>query len=125
MIGRALGGIALACALIAPQIAAADEPPNYPPGGKYHVCNGEMIHVSSLNIRVHCTDGNPMDMSFISWPKTVKFWDGHTAQSASLLPGTPVRVVFTQSLGLRQATEITVYNPQSGAREKTISTTGL
>ena len=124
MVRRVLGGIALGFTLSVPQIAGAEvaEPPPVPPGGSYHVCNGSMVHVSSLNIRVHCTDGNPKDLSFISWPKMAHYWDGRSVQAQVLTPGTPVRVVFTQSMGLRHAEEITVYDPQTGQAGQTLKT---
>jgi hypothetical protein len=124
MVRRVLGGIALGWLLLAPHVAAADteQPPAVPPGGSYHVCNGLMLHVSSLNIRVHCTDGNPKDLSFISWPKLAHYWDGRSVQSQLLVPGTPVRVVFTQSMGLRHAEEITVYDSHTGQAGPTLKT---
>jgi hypothetical protein len=119
MIGRTLAGLALACAVgAAPLFASAAD--NVPPGGKYHTCSGQVLHVSTLNIRVHCTEGNPVDLSFLSWPKVAHFSNGKTIQSELLQPGTPVFVVFTQSLGMRQATDITVYNPQTGQAQTTL-----
>jgi hypothetical protein len=118
MVRRTISGLALACALLAPFAASAAD--NVPPGGKYHTCSGQVVHVSSINIRVHCTDGNPIDLSFLSWPKIAHFSNGRTVQSQLLTPGTPVFVVFTQSLGFRQATDITVYDQQTGQVQTTI-----
>lgn len=83
-----------------------------PPGGKYRDCHGYMRHVSLANVRVHCIDGIPSDMSFISWPKFVDLANGTTIQSKDLKPGTPVHVIFTQSLGLRHAYKVYVANPR-------------
>ena len=82
-----------------------------PPGGKYHDCHGYMSHVSLENVRVHCIDGVPSDMSFISWPKFVNLANGTTIQSKDLKPGTPVHVIYTQSLGIRHAYKVYVANP--------------
>jgi hypothetical protein len=85
---------------------------NTPPGGKYKDCHGYMLHVSAANIRVHCIDGVPKDLSFISWPKSVNLADGTTKQTVSLKPQTPVHVIFTESLGVRHAYKIYVANPK-------------
>lgn len=84
---------------------------NTPPGGKYKDCHGYMLHVSAANIRVHCIDGVPKDLSFISWPKQVNLADGTTKQTVSLKANTPVHVIFTESLGVRHAYKIYVANP--------------
>jgi hypothetical protein len=84
---------------------------NVPPGGKYHDCHGYVRHVSLENVRVHCVDGVPADMSFLSWPKFVDLPNGKTEQSKDLKPGTPVHVVYTFSLGLRHAYKVYVANP--------------
>ena len=120
---RRLAGVVLACTLLAPMgaVLAADQSGQeaLPAGGKWHYCHGTMDHVSSLNIRVHCMDGNPMDMSFISWPKLAHFSDGRTIQSSKLIPGMPVTVAFTMSLGFRHAYEITVNMPGDQSTFKT------
>jgi hypothetical protein len=85
---------------------------NTPPGGKYKDCHGYMLHVSAQNVRVHCIDGVPKDLSFISWPKQVNLADGTTKQITALKPNTPVHVIFTESLGIRHAYKIYVANPQ-------------
>lgn len=104
-----------ACLLLASAVAApaaAAGPGNGPPGGKYRDCHGYMRHVSLQNIRVHCIDGVPADLSFLSWPKFTDLPNGKTVQTNSLKPGTPVHVIFTQSLGLRHAYKIYVANPK-------------
>ena len=85
---------------------------NGPPGGKYRDCHGYMRHVSMQNIRVHCIDGVPADLSFLSWPKFTDLPNGKTVQTNSLKPGTPVHVIFTFSLGIRHAYKIYVANPK-------------
>ena len=84
---------------------------NTPPGGKYKDCHGYMLHVSAENVRVHCIDGIPKDLSFLSWPKQVNLANGTTEQIAGLKPNTPVHVIFTESLGVRHAYKIYVANP--------------
>lgn len=87
-------------------------PGNGPPGGKYRDCHGYVRHVSLENVRVHCIDGVPADVSFLSWPKFVDLPNGKTMQSNDLKPGTPVHVLFTFSLGLRHAYKVYVANPK-------------
>lgn len=84
---------------------------NAPPGGKYRDCHGYVRHVSLQNVRVHCIDGKPADMSFLAWPKFVNLPSGKTMQSKDLKPGTPVHVIYTFSLGLRHAYKVYVANP--------------
>jgi hypothetical protein len=97
-------------AVIAVTLAAG--PGSAPPGGKYHDCHGYVRHVSLENVRVHCIDGVPADISFLSWPKFVNLPNGTTMESKNLKPGTPVHVVFTFSLGLRHAYKVYVANPK-------------
>jgi hypothetical protein len=82
------------------------------PGGKIRHCHGYVRHVSTENIRVHCTDGVPADLSFLYAPnfKTL-FSDGKSVQTKDLKPNTPVHVEFTQSLGIRKAYKIYVADP--------------
>src|SRR5579859_7175761 len=87
--------------MVATPAFGATGPGNGPPGGKYRDCHGYMRHVSLQNIRVHCIDGVPADLSFLSWPKFTDLPNGKTVQTASLKPGTPVHVIFTFSLGIR------------------------
>ena len=112
-----LRGTAMALSLVAffasaPALAASNPGPgNGPPGGKYKDCHGYVRHVSLENVRVHCVDGTPSDMSFLSWPKFVDLPDGKTMESKDLKPGTAVHVVFTTSLGVRHAYKVYVANP--------------
>ena len=82
-----------------------------PPGGKNRDCHGYIRHVSLENVRVHCIDGVPADVSFLSWPKFVDLPNGKTIQSKDLKPGTAVHVIYTQSLGIRHAYKVYVANP--------------
>jgi len=82
------------------------------PGGKIRDCHGYVRHVSSENIRVHCIDGRPADLSFLYAPNfATLFSNGKSVQTKDLKPGTPVHVEFTQSLGVRKAYKIFVANP--------------
>jgi hypothetical protein len=82
------------------------------PGGKIRDCHGYVRHVSTENIRVHCIDGRPADLSFLYAPNyATLFSNGKSIQTKNLKPGTPVHVEFTQSLGIRKAYKIFVANP--------------
>ena len=81
-----------------------------PPGGKNKDCHGYVRHVSVNNIRVHCIDGVPADLSFLSVP-VVSLPGGKTMNTTDLKPNTPVHVIFTQSLGIRHAFKIYVAKP--------------
>lgn len=104
----ALGLAALSASSIA---SAAEMKGALPAGGKYKDCHGYMLHVSDANIRVHCIDGTPADLSFISFPKYGSSKDGKSTQVKDLEPNTPVHVIFTQSLGVRHAYKIYVADP--------------
>jgi hypothetical protein len=95
-------------------IASADQQKyaQTPPGGHYKECHGYVRHISAENVRVHCIDGNPADLSFLSYPKYSNYHDGRTVESRHLTPGTPVHVIFSQTLGIRHAFKIFVANPQ-------------
>lgn len=97
----------LVLTLLAPGMAGQ----SLPPGGTYKDCHGYMRHVSLENVRVHCIDGVPSDMSFLSWPKFINLPDGKTMQSRLLKPGQPVHVIFTQSLGVRHAYKVYLAKP--------------
>jgi hypothetical protein len=82
------------------------------PGGKIRDCHGYVRHVSTENIRVHCIDGVPADLSFLYAPNFATLMsNGKSVQTKDLKPGTPVHVEFTQSLGIRKAYKIFVANP--------------
>jgi hypothetical protein len=83
-----------------------------PAGGKWRDCHGYVRHVSDTNIRVHCIDGVPADLSFLYAPNYVAlFSTGKSVQVKDLTPGTPVHIVFTQSLGIRKAYKVYVMDP--------------
>jgi len=105
-----IAGLVLAATVVS--AASAGQTGSLPPGGKYKDCHGYMLHVSMNNIRVHCIDGVPADLSFLSWPKFTDLPNGKTVQTNSLKPGTPVHVIFSQSLGLRHAYKVYVANPK-------------
>ena len=87
------------------------------PGGKIRDCHGYVRHVSSQNVRVHCIDGVPADLSFLTAPNfATLFSDGKSVQTKDLKPGTPVHVEFTQSLGVRKAYKIYVADPRGRGR---------
>ncbi|GAC1543711.1 MAG: hypothetical protein NVS2B17_23890 [Candidatus Velthaea sp.] len=100
----------IAALLAAAPVLAADQTA-LPAGGKYKDCHGYIRHVSSSNIRVHCIDGTPADLSFLYIPKYANVSDGKSVQTKDLKPETPVHVIFTQSLGLRKAYKIFVADP--------------
>lgn len=109
---RILSSMLLACGVLAAAIApAAASKQGTPPGGKNHDCHGYVRHVSLENVRVHCIDGVPADLSFLSWPKFISDAKGNTIQEKDLKPGTPVHVIYTQSLGVRHAYKVYVANP--------------
>jgi hypothetical protein len=82
------------------------------PGGKIRDCHGYVRHVSTENIRVHCIDGRPADLSFLYAPNFATLLsNGKSVQTKDLKPNTPVHVLFTQSLGIRKAYKIYVANP--------------
>jgi hypothetical protein len=99
-----------ALAVCAAPAIAADQTA-LPAGGKYHDCHGYIRHVSTTNIRVHCIDGRPSDLSFLYIPKYASMTSGKSVQTKDLLPDTPVHVIFTQSLGVRKAYKIYVADP--------------
>lgn len=112
-LSRAYAAIfALACVAAGAGSFAAENRGTLPAGGKYHDCHGYVRHVSAENMRVHCIDGRPADLSFLSIPKYTSMSNGRTVQSRDLKPGTPVHVIFTQALGIRHAYKVFVANPR-------------
>jgi len=96
---------------LATSTALAADQSALPAGGKYHDCHGYIRHVSTSNIRVHCIDGTPADLSFLYIPKYANARDGKSVQTSDLKPDTPVHVIFTQSIGVRKAYKIFVADP--------------
>jgi hypothetical protein len=110
---NSLAALALAStALLSYPATTSAKYESVPPGGKYKDCHGYVRHISAANIRVHCIDGVPADLSFISYPKYAQTVGGRTIQAKDLKPGTPVHVIFTESLGVRHAYKVYVANPQ-------------
>jgi len=97
--------------LVAVAPADADDQTALPAGGKFHECHGYIRHVSLANIRAHCIDGVPADLSFAYFPKYASMKDGKSVQVTVLQPDTPVHIIFTQSLGVRKAYKIFVADP--------------
>lgn len=82
-----------------------------PAGGHFKDCHGFIRHVSDLNIKVHCIDGNASDQSFLYFPRYTNLRDGKSVQTRELLPETPVHVLYTQWLGIKKAYKIFVADP--------------
>ena len=111
---RTLAAFALAVLTAAPAFAQTPPPDDngmLPPGGRFKECHGYVRHVSDLNMRVHCIDGNPSDQSFLYLPRYAKLRDGKSVQSVDLRPETPVPIFYTQSLGVKKAYKIFVADP--------------
>ena len=79
-----------------------------PAGGKFKECHGYLRHVSTVNMKVHCIDGNPSDQSFVTVPKFAKLTSGKTIEMQQLKPDTPVHIYYTQSLGVKKAYKVFV-----------------
>jgi hypothetical protein len=111
---RTLAAFALAVLVAAPAFAQTPPPDDngtLPAGGKFKECHGYVRHVSDLNMRVHCIDGNPSDQSFLYLPRYAKLRSGKSVQTVDLTPDTPVHIYFTQSLGVKKAYKIFVADP--------------
>jgi hypothetical protein len=110
----ALASAAAIAAFVVPVSAQSPVPEDngtIPAGGKYKECHGYIRHVSDLNIKVHCIDGNASDQSFLYWPKYASLHDGKSIQTKELHPETPVHILYTQSLGIKKAYKIFVADP--------------
>jgi hypothetical protein len=113
---RTLAAVALLAFAGTPAFAQTPPPgtaEQKPPSG-HHLkeCHGYVRHVSDLNIRVHCIDGDPSDQSFLYLPRYAKLRDGKSIQTTDLKPDTPVHLFYTQSLGVKKAYEIYVADPE-------------
>lgn len=108
---RTILGLALGFGLVLGSVTPAMSGQTTPAGGKYKQCHGYVDHVSLANVRVHCVDGRPADLSFLSWPKFVQLPSGKTIQTKDLKRGTGVHVLFTQSLGVRHVYKVFVLGP--------------
>jgi hypothetical protein len=111
---RTLAAFAVVALTAVPALAQTPPPDDngtLPAGGKFKECHGYIRHVSDLNIKVHCIDGNASDQSFLYMPKYAKASDGKSVQTKDLAPETPVHVYYTQSLGIKKAYKIYVADP--------------
>jgi hypothetical protein len=88
-----------------------DDNGTIPAGGRFKECHGYVRHVSDLNMKVHCIDGNPSDQSFLYIPRFVHLRDGKSIQTKDLTPETPVHIYYTQSLGIKKAYKVYVADP--------------
>jgi hypothetical protein len=111
---RTLAAFACAATLAAPALAQTPPPDDngmLPAGGKFKECHGYIRHVSDLNIKVHCIDGDASDQSFLYLPKYAKMSDGKSIQTKELSADTPVHVFYTQAIGIKKAYKIYVADP--------------
>jgi hypothetical protein len=113
-----LAALALLAFAAAPAYAQTPPPPpmpdageTAPPGGHLKECHGFIRHVSDLNIKVHCIDGNASDQSFLYSPRYAHLRDGKSVQTTDLQPDTPVHIYYTQSVGFKKAYKIFVADP--------------
>jgi hypothetical protein len=114
LLRRLLAAAALATLVAAPALAQAPPPDDngtLPAGGKFKECHGYVRHVSDLNMKVHCIDGNASDQSFLYLPRYSNLRDGKSVQTTNLRPDTPVHILYTQSLGVKKAYKIYVADP--------------
>jgi hypothetical protein len=111
---RTLAALMVAALVAGPALAQTPPPDDngmLPAGGKFKECHGYIRHVSDLNIKVHCIDGNASDQSFLYLPKYAKMSDGKSIQTKELAPETPVHIFYTQSLGIKKAYKLYVADP--------------
>jgi hypothetical protein len=111
---RTLAALAVVALCAAPAIAQTPPPDDngmLPAGGKFKECHGYVRHVSDLNMKVHCIDGNASDQSFLYLPKYANLHDGKSVQTTALRPDTPVHIFYTQSLGVKKAYKVYVADP--------------
>ncbi len=114
LVRRLLAAAALATLVAAPALAQTAPPDDngmLPAGGKFKECHGYVRHVSDLNLKVHCIDGNASDQSFLYLPRYANLRDGKSVQTSNLRPDTPVHIFYTQSLGVKKAYKIFVADP--------------
>jgi hypothetical protein len=114
LLRRTLAAAALATLVAAPALAQTPPPDDngvLPAGGKFKECHGYVRHVSDLNMKVHCIDGNASDQSFITMPRYTNLRAGKSVQTKDLRPDTPIHIFYTQSLGVKKAYKIYVADP--------------
>ncbi len=102
--------LAAVCAAL---IALAASLATAPAQADTHVWTGQVMHVSTSNMKVHNTDGGET-LSFLLVPKFKQVFsdDGKTTvQMADLKPGAWVTVYYDQDLlGARHADKIVILN---------------
>jgi hypothetical protein len=108
----ALPAVALADVTLASATAPPSDDGMLPAGGHFKECHGYIRHVSTVNMKVHCIDGDASDQSFLYLPKFANLRDGKSVQTKDLPPDTPVHVFYTQSIGIKKAYKIYVADPQ-------------
>jgi len=112
---RTLAACAIVAFAAAPALAAAPPPTGtdatVPAHGHFKECHGYVRHVSDLNLKVHCIDGNASDQSFLYLPRYAKLRDGKSIQTVDLRPDTPVHIIYTQSWGVKKAYEVYIADP--------------
>jgi hypothetical protein len=111
---RTLAALAITALVAVPALAQTPPPDDngmLPAGGRFKECHGYIRHVSDLNIKVHCIDGNPSDQSFLYIPKYAKASDGKSIQTKDLAPETPIHIFYTQSIGIKKAYKLYVADP--------------
>ena len=107
----AFAAFALAAAPVLAQTAPPDADGALPAGGHFKECHGYVRHVSDVNVKVHCIDGNASDQSFITFPRYANLREGKSVQTKDLQPDTPIHIFYTQSLGVKKAYKIYVADP--------------
>lgn len=106
--------LALAAGLSLAASAATPAPyAQKPPGGKYKDCHGYVLESAQDVFRVHCIDGNPVDISFDYFPDSAERADKTMLDRKDLKPQTPVHVKYTQSWGKHRAYEVFVADPDA------------
>jgi hypothetical protein len=111
---RTLAVLALAVLAAAPALAQSPPPSDdatQAPAGHFKDCHGFVRHVSDLNVKVHCIDGNASDQSFLYFPKYANLRDGKSVQTTDLRPDTPVHVLYSQIGLIKKAYKIYVADP--------------
>lgn len=114
LLRRTLAAAAFVAVASAPSLAQTPPPSadgTLPAGGKFKECHGYIRHVSDLNVKVHCIDGNASDQSFLTFPKYAHLRDGKSIEVKELHPETPIHIYYTQSLGIKKAYKIYVADP--------------
>ncbi len=106
---------ALALFVCAGAPAFAQTPPapdaDATPSGHFKECHGFIRHVSDLNVKVHCIDGNASDQSYLTFPHYSNLRDGKSVQTTELSPDTPVHILYTQVGPIKKAYKIFVADP--------------